>query len=67
MLMEINTGDIVQLRKKHPCGSDRWQVVRTGADIGIVCLGCRHKVMLERSSFEKRVKSFISKSEETSK
>jgi hypothetical protein len=67
MVMEINPGDIVQLKKKHPCGSDRWQVARTGADIGIVCLGCRHKVMLERSLFEKRVKSFISKSGETSK
>ncbi|MFA7218045.1 MAG: DUF951 domain-containing protein [Dehalococcoidales bacterium] len=63
MVMEIKQGDIVQLRKKHPCGSDRWQVVRTGADIGIVCLGCRHKVILDRSSFEKRVKAVISKDE----
>ncbi len=61
MVIEIMPGDIVQLKKKHPCGSDRWQVVRTGADIGIVCLGCRHKVMLDRSSFEKRVKAVISK------
>ena len=63
MVMEIKQGDIVQLRKKNPCGSDRWQVVRTGADIGIVCLGCRHKVILDRSSFEKRVKAVISKDE----
>ncbi|HAS05101.1 MAG TPA: DUF951 domain-containing protein [Dehalococcoidia bacterium] len=61
MVMEITPGDIVQLKKKHPCGSDRWQVVRTGADIGIICLGCRHKVILDRSSFEKRVKAVISK------
>ncbi|NLL90065.1 MAG: DUF951 domain-containing protein [Dehalococcoidales bacterium] len=66
MVIAINQGDVVQLKKKHPCGSDRWQVTRTGADIGMVCLGCRHKVMLERSSFEKRIKSFISKGEETS-
>jgi len=65
MIMEIKQGDIVQLKKNHPCGSDRWQVVRTGADIGIVCLGCRHKIMLERSSFEKRIKSFVSKGEVT--
>jgi hypothetical protein len=65
MVMEIKQGDIVQLKKNHPCGSDRWQVVRTGADIGIVCLGCRHKIMLERSSFEKRIKSFVSKGEVT--
>lgn len=66
MVIAINQCDVVQLKKKHPCGSDRWQVTRTGADIGMVCLGCRHKVMLERSSFEKRIKSFISKGEETS-
>jgi len=60
-VMEINPGDIVQLKKKHPCGSDRWQVVRIGADIGITCLGCQHKVMLERSTFEKRVRAFVSR------
>jgi LSD1 subclass zinc finger protein len=63
MVMEIKQGDIVQLKKKHPCGSDRWQVVRTGADIGIICLGCRHRIMLERGAFEKRVKTFVSRAE----
>ncbi len=63
MVMEINPGDIVILKKKHPCGSDQWQVLRTGADIGIVCLGCRRRIMLDRSAFEKRVRSFVSKGE----
>jgi hypothetical protein len=54
-----NLGDTVQLRKKHPCGSDLWTVVRVGADIGLVCVGCGRRVLLERPVFRKRVKKFI--------
>jgi hypothetical protein len=61
MVMEIRLGDIVRLKKKHPCGSDQWQVVRLGADIGIKCLGCQRRVLLERAVFERRVKDFISR------
>jgi len=60
-MMEIKLGDVVRLKKKHPCGSYEWQVVRLGADIGIQCLKCRHRVLLERSVFERRVKEFISR------
>ena len=63
MIMDFRIGDIVRLKKKHPCGSDQWQVTRIGADIGIICLGCQHRIMLERSTFEKRVKAFISRGE----
>ncbi len=63
MVMEINLGDVVRLKKKHPCGSDQWRVVRLGADIGIKCLGCQHRVLLERAVFERRVKDFISRGE----
>lgn len=59
--MGINLGDVVRLKKQHPCGDDRWQVVRIGADIGIVCLGCKRRVLLERAVFERRVKEFISR------
>ena len=61
MVMEIKLGDVVRLKKKHPCGSDDWQVVRLGADIGIKCLRCQRRVLLERSVFERRVKAFISR------
>jgi len=54
-------GDIVRLKKPHPCGSYEWQVVRLGADIGIKCLKCQHRVLLTRSVFERRVKEFISR------
>jgi len=62
--MEISLGDIVRLRKKHPCGSYEWQVVRLGADIGIKCRGCNRRVLLERRDFERRVKEFISRGEQ---
>ena len=54
--MEIKVGDIVQMRKTHPCGSDRWRVYRVGADIGIRCLGCDRRVMLPRRKFERSIK-----------
>ena len=57
--MEINLGDVVRLRKKHPCGSDEWQVVRLGADIRIKCLGCHRRVLLERGTFERETFSTL--------
>jgi hypothetical protein len=62
--MEISLGDLVRLKKKHPCGSYEWQVVRLGADIGIKCRGCNRRVLLERRDFERRVKEFISRGEQ---
>jgi hypothetical protein len=62
MTAEIKLGDIVRLRKAHPCGSYEWEVVRVGADIGLKCLKCQRKVLLERAVFEKRLKEFVSKS-----
>ncbi len=59
--MEIRLGDIVRLKKEHPCGGDEWQVVRVGADIGIRCQRCNRRVILERGVFERRVKSFPSR------
>lgn len=61
MVQEINLGDVVRLKKVHPCGGYDWQVVRLGADIGIKCLKCGRRVLLERSVFERRVKEFISR------
>ena len=61
MVLEINTGELVLLKKKHPCGNYEWQVVRVGADIGIKCIKCGHCVLIERSVFERRVKVFISR------
>jgi hypothetical protein len=57
--LELVVGDTVQLRKKHPCGSDRWQVYRVGADIGLRCQGCGRRVMLPRSQLKRRIKAVL--------
>lgn len=59
MVMEIRLGDVVRLRKVHPCGGFDWEVVRLGADIGIRCRTCARRVLLARTVFEKRVKEFL--------
>ena len=58
-------GDIVQLKKAHPCGSFEWEVVRTGIDFIIICCGCCHRVMVPRPKFEKSVKKIISHKEKS--
>jgi hypothetical protein len=63
MSTELGLGDIIRLRKKHPCGSFDWRVVRLGVDIGLVCQGCGRRILLPRSTVNKRLKSIISKSE----
>ena len=54
--MDHQVGDIVTMKKKHPCGSSEWEILRVGADFRIKCLGCGHMVMLPRVKFEKAVK-----------
>ena len=48
-------GDIVRMKKQHPCGSFHWQIIRMGADIKVKCQGCNRIVMLPRSQFEKKM------------
>ncbi|MCC7106378.1 MAG: DUF951 domain-containing protein [Chloroflexi bacterium] len=57
--MELRIGDVLQLRKPHACGGDRWEVVRLGADIGIRCQQCQHRVLLARLVLERRIVAFI--------
>ncbi len=61
MASEIKLGDVVCLRKQHPCGANEWQVVGLGTDVRLKCLKCQHHVLLERSVFERRFKAFISR------
>lgn len=58
-------GDILRLRKPHPCGSTDWQVVRLGADIGLVCQTCGRRVLLPRSTLERRLKTIVRRGEGT--
>ena len=63
MTIEINLGDIVRLRKAHPCGGYEWEVVRLGADIGLKCRKCQRRVLLARDVLGRRVKELVSKSD----
>ena len=59
MPVKFNVGDVVKMRKAHPCGSALWQITRTGMDFGMKCQGCGHFVMLPRGKFERMVKSVV--------
>jgi hypothetical protein len=56
IIMDIQVGDILTMKKAHPCGSKQWQVLRTGADFRLKCLGCGHEVLLPRSKAEKNIR-----------
>lgn len=62
--VEFRLGDRLTLAKAHPCGSRTWSVVRLGADIGIVCEGCAHRVMVERRRLERRLIEFVERGPE---
>ncbi len=51
----VAQGDVVILRKQHPCGGASWSVTRTGADIGLLCGTCGRRIMLDREEFERRL------------
>jgi len=59
--VEVRMGDVVRLRKPHACGGTDWSVVRLGADIGLRCETCQHRVLLPRSQFERRLKTFLAR------
>ena len=58
-VLELRLGDRLRLRKPHPCGGREWRVVRLGADIGLTCEGCGHRVLLTRRDVERRLVEFI--------
>ena len=60
---EFRMGDIVRLRKPHPCGGFDWEVTRLGADIGLRCQTCRRRVLLARPVLGRRMKAFVSRGE----
>ena len=60
-VLELRVDDVLRLRKPHPCGSYDWRVFRLGADIGIRCLTCGHRVLIPRSTLERRLKQFLAR------
>ncbi len=61
---DIRLGDVVRLRKPHPCGGVNWRVVRLGTDIGLVCLTCQRKVLIPRGQVAKQVKERLARGPE---
>jgi hypothetical protein len=59
MVNDYRMGWVVRLKKKHPCGGFDWQVVRIGADIGLRCLSCQRRVLMPRSTLDKRLKTVV--------
>ena len=55
--MDIRIGDILTMKKAHPCGGDKWEVTRIGADFKLKCLKCGHEVMTPRFKAEKNIRS----------
>lgn len=60
---EFFLGDVLRLRKQHPCGGFEWTVVRLGADLGLRCTSCQRRILLPRRDVEKRLKAFVSRGE----
>ncbi|MFO8069209.1 MAG: DUF951 domain-containing protein [Alkalibacterium sp.] len=51
--------DVVEMKKPHPCGTNRWEIIRMGADIRIKCTGCDHLVMMPRREFDRKLKKVL--------
>lgn len=60
---EFTLNDIVEMKKPHPCGENRWKIIRMGMDIRIKCQGCDHSVMIPRREFTKKLKKVLEKAE----
>ena len=62
--MDYEVGDIVKLKKKHPCGSFDWEILRDGADFRLKCTGCGHQIMIARRQVEKSTKQLSKRQQE---
>jgi hypothetical protein len=65
MLQDLQLNDVLRMRKPHPCGGSDWKVIRLGADIGLECLTCGHRVMLTRRELAHRLKKILAKADDT--
>jgi hypothetical protein len=64
-IVALLLGDVVRLRRTHPCGGDTWLIDRLGADIGIRCQTCGRHVLIERSTLERRIAGFVERGDPT--
>ncbi len=59
--MEIEVGEVIKMKKAHPCGSKEWKVLRAGMDFRLECMGCGHQIMLARKLVEKNIRGKVEK------
>ncbi|MCM1100421.1 MAG: DUF951 domain-containing protein [Clostridium sp.] len=57
--MDIHVGDVLKLKKQHPCGNSEWEVLRVGADFRLKCKGCGHQIMIARRLLKKNIKQIL--------
>jgi hypothetical protein len=62
--IDLRLDDVLRLRREHPCGSREWRVVRLGADIGLVCQGCGHRILMDRLDVERRFTGYVVRGDE---
>lgn len=62
--MDLRLGDIITLKKQHPCGSSNWEVLRVGMDFRLKCTGCGHMIMLPRRQVEKNIRKIVNRNVE---
>ncbi|MBO8463622.1 MAG: DUF951 domain-containing protein [Firmicutes bacterium] len=59
--MDLQVGDVIKMKKPHPCGANEWEILRTGMDFRLKCMGCSHQVMVSRKLVEKNFRGIIKK------
>lgn len=59
MVLDLRVGDVLRMRRPHPCGGLDWEVVRVGADIGLVCTNCHRRVLMQRDVVRRRARALV--------
>ena len=59
--LDLQVGDIIRMKKQHPCGTNEWEIIRTGMDFRLKCMGCNHQVMVGRKLVEKNFRGIVKK------
>jgi hypothetical protein len=57
--MDFSVGQVIKMKKNHPCGENRWEILRVGMDFRLKCLGCQHQIMVPRKTVEKGFRGFV--------
>ncbi len=60
-IVDLNIGDVIKMKKPHPCGANEWEILRTGMDFRLKCVGCGHQVMVSRKLVEKNFRGIVKK------